>query len=259
MLGPLGGLGQRALQLEACLTLRGEGWSCMRPLLLAPLLLVAAAAPEDERRFMATSFDRLRVDGPFEVEVVSGTPAAVATGSRAALDQVQVRVDSGVMVVSSGVPSWDARKGGNIATAKVRISVPSLRAVTANGSARVHVGAMRGARVDLSLNGSGSLDIASVGADDLSVSLSGTGTMTIAGRARRARLRGYGTGSIDAAGVTADEVTVINESAGPIRIAARTTARATALGSGAIEIGGTPECHVAGSGPVTCAGSAKSN
>ena len=232
----------------------------MRPLLLAPLLLVtAAAAPDGERRFMVPNFDRLRVDGPFEVEVVTGPPTAVAAGDRAALDQVAVRVDGGMMVVSAAVATWDSRVRGGATPAKVRVSVPALRSAIANGSAQVHIAEMKGTRIDLATNGSGLLEVGDVRADDLNANLSGTGTIVVAGRAKRAQVRAFGTGLIDAVALTADEARVVNESTGPIRIAVRLIARVSALASGAIEVAGTPECHVRGSGPVTCAGPAKAD
>ncbi len=49
-------------------------------LIFAPLLLIAtsAAAPQlRERSFMLTDFDRVRLDGPFRVEIVTGLPSGV--------------------------------------------------------------------------------------------------------------------------------------------------------------------------------------
>jgi hypothetical protein len=215
---------------------------------LAPLLLLtlAAAAPADERSFLVTGFDRLRVEGPIEVEVATGSPAATATGERRALDALLVRVDAGTMVVrpgndGSGVP-------------RVRVTVPALRGVFVNGSGRVRIAAARGSRVDLSLNGAGTLDVGDVAAGDLNVTLTGGGTMSLAGKAERARVRSYGAGSVDAARLTAGEATLVSESSGDIGVTARYSARATALGTGTIRIGGKPECRVSGPGPIECGG-----
>lgn len=223
----------------------------MRPLLLAPLLLLAAA-PAQERGFMVGSFERLRVDGPFEVEVVTGPPRAVATGDRVALDQVTVRTNGDTLVVSAGPLAWAGSKGATLP--RLRVSVPALRGATLNGGARVRVAEMRSARVELMLTGAGSLDVSGIKADDLVVNLTGTGAITLAGTAARARMRNYGAGSIDAAALTAGDANLTSESAGTIRIDARYTARATALGSGGISITGKPECTLRGPGPMTCSG-----
>ncbi|WP_158298886.1 GIN domain-containing protein [Sphingomonas psychrotolerans] len=223
----------------------------MRPLLLAPLLFLVAAAPAQDRRFMISDFERLRVDGPFEVEVVPGAPGATAFGDRVALDQVSVRSNGDTLVVSSGPLSQAGRKG---TLPTLRVSSRSLRGVILNGGARVRVAEMRGARVELLQTGTGTLEIASIRTDDLNASLTGTGTMTLAGTAQRARIRNYGAGSIDASGLTAGDASLTSESSGNIRIDVRFTARATALASGGITITGKPECTLRGPGPMACSG-----
>lgn len=225
----------------------------MRFLLLAPLLALTAAAPGDERSFMVGSFERLRVEGPFEVEVVTGAPRAVAIGDRVALDQVTVRSSGGTLVVIAGPLAWAGRKRATTLP-RVRVSVPALRGVTLNGGAQVRVAEMRGARVELLLTGGGSLDVGGIRADDLTASLTGTGAMTLAGTVTRARIRNYGAGSIDAGALTAGDANLTSESSGDIRINARYTARATALGSGGISITGKPECTLRGPGPMACSG-----
>jgi hypothetical protein len=224
----------------------------MRPLLLAPLLMLAAAAPAQERRFMVGGFERLRVDGPFEVEVVPGIPGAVAIGDRGALDQVTVRSSGDTLVVSGGPLSWTGRKGA--ALPRVRVSARSLRGVALNGGAKVRVAEMRGAQIELLQAGAGSLDVASIRTDDLTANLTGTGAMTLTGTAGRVRMRNYGTGSIDASGLSANDASLNSASSGDIRINVRFTARANATGSGGISITGKPECILRGPGPMECSG-----
>jgi hypothetical protein len=223
----------------------------MRPLLLVPLFLLTAAAPAQERGFMIGGFERLRVDGAFEIEVVAGAPGATAFGDRVALDQVTVRNNGDTLVVSSGPLSQAGRKGTPPA---LRIATRSLRGVILNGGAKVRVAEMRGARIELLQTGTGTLDVASIRTDDLNASLTGTGAMTLAGTAARARIRNYGAGSIDAGGLTAGDASLISESSGNIRIDVRFTARATALASGGIDITGNPECTLRGPGPIECSG-----
>ena len=200
---------------------------------------------------MVGEFERLRVDGPFEVEVVPGAPGAAAFGDRTALDQVTVRSNGNTLVVSSGPLSQSHRKG---ALPTLRLSTRSLRGVTLNGGAKVRVAEMHGARVELLQTGGGSLDVASIRTDDLNASLTGTGAMTLAGTAARIRMRNYGTGSIDAGGLTAGDASLTSESSGSIAINVRFTARATALASGGISISGKPECTLRGPGPMECSG-----
>jgi hypothetical protein len=215
------------------------------------LLFLIAAAPAQERRFMVSGFERLRVDGPFEVDVVPGTPGAVAFGDRVALDQIAVRNNGDMLVVSGGPMSWASRKG---TLPTLRVSASALRGVILNGGAKVRVAEMRGSRIELAQTGGGSLEVASIRTEDLSASLVGTGAMTLAGTTARVRMRNTGAGSIDASGLTAGDATISSESSGDIRINVRYSARATALGSGGIDIAGKPECIVRGPGPIACSG-----
>jgi hypothetical protein len=226
----------------------------MRPLILAPLLCLAAAAPAQERSFMVSGFERLRVDGPFEVEVARGSPRAVALGDGRALDRIAVRVEGGTMVVSAGPLRSEMRGAAAEALPKLRVSVPGLSAVAVNGGGRVRVAEMRGTRLDLSMTGAGSLEVAAIKGDALRASLTGAGAMTLGGTTARARIRSRGAGSVDASALTADEADLVSESSGDISINVRYSALATALGTGGIRIAGNPECRLRGPGPMTCAG-----
>ncbi|MBO9621740.1 MAG: DUF2807 domain-containing protein [Sphingomonas sp.] len=222
----------------------------MRRFALLPLLvLLAAAPPAAERRFLVTSFDRLRVEGQVDVELAPGSPGAVASGDRAAIDALSVRIDSGTLVVRPG-------EGGS-GVPHLRLTAPAVGAVQVNGGGHVRVAQVKGDRVDLTVNGGGTLEVADVAARDLALTLSGTGAITAAGKADRVRARSFGAGSIDAARLTAGDAVLVSQSSGDLSVAARYTARATALGTGAIRVGGRPECHVSGPGPVECAGTAK--
>ncbi|MET0246658.1 MAG: DUF2807 domain-containing protein [Sphingomonas sp.] len=225
---------------------------------LAPLLLLgltASAAPvAQDRTFLVSGFDRLRVDGPFQVELVVGPTRATATGDPQALQRLQVRVDGGTLVVGAGTEGWGRATGAAVAPPRITLSTPALRTVLVNGGGQVRVAAMKGARIDLGLNGGGSLVVAGIDAADLGVTLTGTGTMTLAGSTRQVRVRSNGAGSIDAAGLTAGDAVLVSESSGGLRIGVRYSAQVFAMGLGPVEIDGKPECRISGSGPVRCDG-----
>jgi hypothetical protein len=178
----------------------------MRWLALAPLLLlVSAAPPADEKRFMVTGFERVRVDGPFEVEIVPGSPGATASGEGKALDHVAIRVDGSTLIVNTGATGWKLRAAEAPETVKIAISVPILRGLAIRGGAQVGVAEMRGSRIDLGLSGGGSIAVKAVRADDLILNLTGPGTVTLAGAVARARVSSYGDGSVHAEDLLADE------------------------------------------------------
>lgn len=228
----------------------------MRFALLIPFALLAAGsapAPE-ERRILLTGFDRIRVDGPFEVRVIPGPPSATVTGDRRAVERISLRNQGNVLVVGVSTQSWEGWRGKEGA-ASVTVTVPRLRAANINGGGKLHIATIAGQRVDLGINGAGSLTVASVTADQLVATLTGTGIIKLdAGTVRTARFMSYGAGSIDAAGVAVNDLTVHSQSAGDSRFTARFTANVSALGTGAVRVEGNATCRLAGPGPASCAG-----
>ncbi len=220
------------------------------------LLLVAVTATPalaDERRFMLSGFERIRVEGPFEVEVTTGTSAsAVASGDARALDSVNIRVDGRTLVVAPGVNGWGGYPGTARGVARVRVSTPVLRGVVVIGGATVKIDRMAGQRVDVALSGSGSLSVATIAADRLDAALIGTGSVTLAGSALQARFQSNGAGAFAADALLARALTVNSQSAGDSRFSARDTATISATGRGAVRVSGSPSCIVNGTAPVEC-------
>lgn len=221
---------------------------------LTPALLLIAASPApapDQRDFTFGSFERVRVEGPFDVALGPGSPRASVLGSAASVDRVSVRVEGDTLVVSAGT---FARSSAGDPLPRVLVTGPAPRAVLVNGGGTVRIAEMRGARVEASLSGTGSLEVAAMRADELISSLAGTGAIRFAGTAGRVRLRNIGTGSIDAQGLTANDADIASQSSGITSLAVRYTVRASALGTGGISIAGKPECTLSGPGPITCDG-----
>jgi hypothetical protein len=225
----------------------------MRWLALAPLLLlVSAAPPPEEKRLMVTSFDRIRVDGPFQIEVTTGQPSATIAGDPRTFEHIAIRVDGSTLVVSTGQLGWAKRAEEAPASARILLSAPSLRALAVNGGARVRIAEMRGSRVDIGLNGAGSIEVSALRAEDLNVTLIGTGAITLAGTALQARVRSSGAGSVEAEGLTANDAVLLSESSGNLRMRVRYTAQVNSTGIGGVAVLGTPKCRVTGAGPVDC-------
>ncbi|RYY47601.1 MAG: hypothetical protein EOP59_00845 [Sphingomonadales bacterium] len=230
-------------------------WAAMRIAVLASLpLLAAASTPDDSRRYMVTGFDRVRIDGPFEVEIVTGSNGASAEGAPAALDRLVVRVQGNTLVVNSGAIGWERRTGDVPQATKVRIAAPLLRGISARGGAQVRVAQMRAARVDVALEGTGSLDVAEIRADEFSAWHNGMGALMLAGTAVRARVNGAVAGTTDARGFIADDASLMWDSSGALTIGVRYTAQISARGLGPVTVLGKPFCTIRGTAPVTCEG-----
>ena len=219
------------------------------------LLFLAAPAHADERRYMVTGFDRIRVDGPYEVEVTSGgAPGAVASGDARALDAVSVRVQGGTLIVGRGVNAWGGFPGDRPTLPRIVIQAADLRGAAIAGGGRLRIDRMRGLAVSLDLTGAGAIDVAAIDADRLQANLVGTGSLRVAGRVLRARFQSDGAGTIDAQGLDARAIDVAAQSAGDARFSASETATVTATGSGSVSVTGGAHCTVRGPGRVDCAG-----
>lgn len=216
-------------------------------------LLLGAGSPGDERVVMVTGFDRLRVDGPFAVEVVSGSPGVTISGDRAAIDKVGVRVEAGTLVLNSGLQSWDSAAGKAASGARIRVSVPGLRMVQANGGTQLRIASLVNNRVDLALNGAGRIDIGKIDAQELSVTMAGSGTIAAAGSALHLRVRLYGGTSFDAPGLTSADAVLVSGSTGALTVGVRYNSQVSATSSGPVRVIGTGKCAVVGQGPVECA------
>ncbi len=222
---------------------------------LSPLLLLAIAGPAhaDERRYMLSGFDRIRVDGPFEVTVVSGgSAAAVASGDTRSLDSVNVRVQGTTLIVSPSLNAWGGYPGAAKSVPRVMVTAAALRGASMIGGGRLTIDRMRGQRVDVTLSGAGAVSVGDVRADRIDTILIGTGQVTVAGSALQGRFQSNGAGAIDAKGMSVAALTVNWQSVGDGRFAARNTADIYAAGQGSVTVAGSPACKVAGSGPVVC-------
>lgn len=225
-------------------------------LLLTPSAFGSAFASAAERRVGLGSFDRLRVEGPFDVRVATGrSPGGAIGGERDAIDAIDVRLDGTTLVVRSGGGAWGERPRGDADTPPIiTLTTPALMSAAVVGGARVAIGRMKGPRVDLSVSGTGTIALTTVDADQLNATLIGSGTMSIGGRAQRARLVTNGPGTIDAVALEAGDLIVRLDGLGATRARARYTAQVTNTGLGTVVIDGNARCTVKAlaGGPVTC-------
>lgn len=227
--------------------------------LLAPLLLLSSPAfaqgSAASRTVSVGSFDRVRVEGPFEVRVAIGSPRATITGDSRMTETVAVRVDGTTLSVRKGTGGWgeQPRTAGS-APIVITLSTPGLTSASVAAGGRLTIARMRGMRVDVTVSGNSSLSLAAADTDQLNATLIGTGQMTLAGRAARARLVTSGPGAIDASALAVDDLTVHLDGVGEVKAAARYTAQVTNSGLGTVTVTGNAKCRVdaAAGGPVVC-------
>ncbi|MBW6527361.1 DUF2807 domain-containing protein [Sphingomonas sp. RHCKR7] len=224
----------------------------MRRLILAVAALPALAstpATAAERRWPVATVERLRVETPAAVRVVTvasdgaGTGVSASAPDPASLDALKVEASGGTLVLRGGSAS---------AGAVVTVVAPRLAGVAAYAAARVTIAAMRGERVELSA-AAGSIDVAAVDAARLSATLAGDATITLAGRAPDATLIANGIGTIDAHALATQRLTVRGAGDSIVRAAASQAATVVAIQGAQVSVAGRPRCDVRAVAPATVA------
>ncbi|MBA2921032.1 MULTISPECIES: GIN domain-containing protein [Sphingomonas] len=227
----------------------------MRLIALAGLALAASPAAAAERGYSVTSFDRIRLEGPFAVTVTTGKAvSAKATGSEEALERVSVRVEGRTMLIRPNLSGWGGYPGKQSGAATITVTTPGLDTAIVVGSGSLDVDRMKAPRVVLTVEGSGRLTVHGIDADNASLAVAGSGTIEVSGRAKVGAAVARGTAEIRAADLAVSDLTLTSESAGAITMQAGRSAKVNALGIGAIAVEGSAACEVrkVGGGPLTC-------
>ncbi len=228
---------------------------CALPALLGFALLAAAPVLGAERTYSVTDFDRVTVEGPYVVRLVTGRPTvARASGPQAAIDRVLIDTQGQTLRIRPNRAAWSANSGAQQGLLEITLSTRSLRSARVIGPGRLNIEGLSGLRVDLSLEGSGRLSATGVTADNLSLGLLGSGRIEVSGRVRALRADVQGAGDLAAADLAAEDVTATTSTTGTVAIAAGRTARVNANGLGEVTVAGRPACTVQGlgAGMVRC-------
>jgi Putative auto-transporter adhesin, head GIN domain len=227
----------------------------MRIIAIAAAIIAAAPASAAERRYTVTDFDRIKVEGPFQVTLSTGrSSAAVATGSPRAIDQLSVEVQSRTLRIGRNPNAWGGYPGESPGPVKIEVSTHSLREATVQGAGSVTVDKAKAMRFQASVSGSGKVGVGQVEADTVALSLMGSGRIEMGGKTKALRASIHGAGDLAASGLKAEDAVIGAGTSGTIAVAVMRSAKVTATGAGDIEIIGDPACTVEarGAGQVSC-------
>jgi hypothetical protein len=221
----------------------------MKRFMAALALAAAFAAPAAaaERRYSVNDFDRLVIEGPFVVRLVTGRPSsAVATGSPEALERVSVEVQGRTLRVRPNRSAWGGYPGAAAGPVAIELTTRELAAASVNGAGSLAIDRVAGLRLDLAVEGTGRIGASALAVDNLVIGMIGSGRMQLGGRATEVRASVHGWGDIDGSALRAQGVNLVTDSAGRIALQAEREATVTATGIGEVEVTGAGACTVRG-------------
>jgi hypothetical protein len=225
----------------------------------AAIALLAAPAAAADRNFSVTSFDRIRIDGPYQVTLTTNVaPFAKASGSQAALDGVSIKVEGRTMIVradSSG--AWGGYNGENRGPVTITLGTHDLSNAWVNGAGALAVNKIRGLTFDLAIQGSGVARIDEVNVDQLRIGLSGSASTRLAGKALKMTATVRGSSSLDAEGLAVKDAVIGAEGPALVRAAVSNSAKVDAIGLASVTLAGMPSCTVKTQGSSTVSGCKK--
>jgi hypothetical protein len=228
----------------------------MRILLPASLAAIACAVPAHAatRNFGISSFERIRVEGPYRVQLTTGVaPYASASGSQAALDRVAIDMIGETLVVHYNVSAWGSDTSDN-GPVDIRIGTHDLSTVILNGSGLLQVDKVKALTFNAFASGSGQLGIAKADVDQLNVTIAGTASAILGGQAGTLRLTVRGASAFDGSGLSTKDATIGADGAATIKAAVTNSATVSGSGPATITLTGNPACTARMTGAASVSG-----
>jgi hypothetical protein len=213
------------------------------------------AEASDAKTYQVEDFQQISTEGSQDVEITFGeTPGVRAEGAPDALDQLEVVVEDGELVIR---PSnrfrgdWESLR-----SATFFVTVPRLERVSMAGSGDISVDRIESDTFSGEIAGSGTLAITQMTVDSADFSIGGSGNVSAAGTARDTRVSIGGAGEVEAAGLRSDTARVSIGGVGDVELTVNDKADISIAGQGDVEISGTARCSVSrfGIGEVSCNG-----
>ena len=216
-------------------------------------LVVAAtsvrAEPGEERSFAVAGFDAVKSVASDTIEIVPGQrTSVVAHGDPRALASLAVDVQDRILRIGR-TPGTHSDHG-----ATIRVTLPTLRAVTLAGSSDIRAEAVDGSEFTANLYGSGKLEFPSVRVRRLALKLDGSGRIIAAGRSDETTISMGGTGEIDTRRLVTPDLAITLGGSGTIVASASRVAHVDASGAGNVQVTGHPRCdiHKSGTTQIAC-------
>lgn len=219
----------------------------------APMIVVAASSAE----YNGEPFENISIIGPQNVVITLGdTPAVRAEGPSEALARYETVVENGQLIIRPRAPFQNGFTWPRRSAATFYVTVPSLDALTQDGSGDIRIDRIEGESFTGTITGSGELAIAAMQVDEADFTILGSGELVAAGTARETRVSIAGSGDVRANGLRSERAEVSIAGSGDVALTVDNVAQIRIMGSGDVDIAGEANCSVsrAGSGDVRCNG-----
>ena len=217
--------------------------------LFLALLALAAPAAAEERRYSVADFDRVVIEGPYQVRLVTGrASSASAQGRRDALDRLSIDVQGQILRIRRNRHAWSGAPGTDLGIVTVELATRNVRSARLIGPARLDLAGRRGLTLELSVEGSGNVRAAGGDADRLALALIGSGRIEVAGTTRALTGNFQGSGDIAATALAANNAAIVSTTSGAVALTVNGPAAVTNNGVGNVRILGRPVCTIRGIG-----------
>jgi putative autotransporter adhesin-like protein len=228
----------------------------MRTFPIAAAALAASATPANAatRNFGVTSFEKIRVDGPYKVRLTTGVaPFAKASGPQGAIDRIAMDVRGNTLVVHTSL-SWSGDAAGGNGPVEILLGTHDLNTVWLNGSGTIAIDKVKGLLFGLSVQGSGAASIGDAQVDQLNVTIAGTGSASVAGKAGKMTATVRGVSSLDAANLAVKDAAIGAEGTATVAAHVSNSVKVDGNGPLTIRLTGGPACTLRVGGSATVSG-----
>ncbi len=258
-----GRIGQRPLRLtgfDTSLTMWGEDGRMIDRLPLLALLALAslpaaAAPPQGQRNYSINSFDRIRLDGPYQVHLKTNVaPYARAIGHTASLDGVSIKVEGRTLIIRAGSGNWGGYPGEARGPVTLEVGTHELGTAWVNGAGALIIDRVKGLSFDLSIQGPGAARVDSADVDQMKVGISGAGSARLSGRAAKLTAIIRGTSSFEGEGLAVKDAVIGAEGPTIVRANVSNSAKVDATGLASVTLTGNPACTVKAQGSANVVG-----
>jgi hypothetical protein len=241
----------------------GEDGRMIDRLPILALLILASlpasafgAAPQAQRNYSVTSFDRIRVDGPYQVVLTTNvSPFARATGTQASLDGVSLKVEGRTLIVrASSGGSWGGYPGEGRGPVTIEVGTHGLVNAWVNGAGSLIIDRVKGLSFDLAIQGPGVARIGDAQVDQMKVGISGAGSARLAGRVAKLTAVIRGTSSFEGDELQVTDAVIGAEGPTTVRAQVTNSAKVDATGLATVTLAGRPACTVKAQGSANVVG-----